>query len=205
MPETDLWIAALGPFFAGLDTVTSITAFMFYELLQHPDLLERVTAEADALFAEGTPTIKGLRQLDVTQRVAMETMRCYSLSPLLQRIVSNSFEFAGYAVPAGESLSLAPAVPHGMEEHFPDPQRFDIERYTRERAEHRQRGAYAPFGVGAHVCLGNSLAEVLIALNVATIVRETSPVLHPPNYKLQIKWLPAAQPKKSFKFKMERR
>ena len=55
------------------------------------------------------------------------------------------------------------------------------------------------------MCLGNSLAEVLIALNVATIVRETSPVLHPSNYKLKIKWLPAAQPKKSFKFKMVRR
>ena len=205
MPETDLWIAALGPFFAGLDTVTSITSFMFYELLQHPDLLERVTAEADALFARGMPTVRDLRRLDVTHRVAMETMRCYSLSPMIQRTVSNSFEFEGYKVPAGASLALALSVPHYMEEHFPDPQRFDIERYTAERAEHRQRGAYSPFGAGAHMCLGNSLAEVLIALNVATIVRETSPVLHPSNYKLKIKWLPVAQPKKSFKFKMVRR
>ena len=205
MPETDLWIAALGPFFAGLDTVTSITSFMFYELLLHPDLLERVTAEADALFAEGMPTVRDLRRLDVTHRVAMETMRCYSLSPMIQRTVSNSFEFEGYKVPAGASLALALSVPHYMEEHFPDPQRFDIERYTAERAEHRQRGAYSPFGAGAHMCLGNSLAEVLIALNVATIVRETSPVLHPSNYKLKIKWLPVAQPKKSFKFKMVRR
>ena len=205
MPETDLWISALGPFFAGLDTVTSITSFMFYELLQHPDLLERVTAEADALFARGMPTVRDLRRLDVTHRVAMETMRCYSLTPMIQRTVSNSFEFEGYKVPAGASLALALSVPHYMEEHFPDPQRFDIERYTAERAEHRQRGAYSPFGAGAHMCLGNSLAEVLIALNVATIVRETSPVLHPSNYKLKIKWLPAAQPKKSFKFTMVRR
>ena len=205
MPETDLWISALGPFFAGLDTVTSITSFMFYELLQHPDLLERVTAEADALFAEGMPTVRALRRLDVTHRVAMETMRCYSLTPMIQRTVSNSFEFEGYKVPAGASLALALSVPHYMEECFPDPQRFDIERYTAERAEHRQRGAYSPFGAGAHMCLGNSLAEVLIALNVATIVRETSPVLHPSNYKLKIKWLPAAQPKKSFKFTMVRR
>ena len=205
MPETDLWISVLGPFFAGLDTVTSITSFMLYELLKHPDLLERVTAEADALFAGGIPTVKDLRELDVIHRVAMETMRRHSLTPMIQRTVSNSFEFEGYEIPSGARIFLALSLTHNLPEYFPDPQRFDIDRYTRERAEHRQRGAYVPFGLGAHICLGSSLAEVLIALNIATVLRETRPALHPPNYKLKIKWLPVAQPKKSFKFKMARR
>ena len=205
MPETDLWISVLGPFLAGLDTVTNITAFMLYELLKHPDLLERVTAEADALFAGGMPTVKDLRELDVLHRAAMETMRRHSLTPMILRTVSNSFEFEGYTIPAGARIFLALSLPHSMSEYFPDPQRFDIDRYTRERAEHRQRGAYVPFGLGAHICLGSSLAEVLIALNIATILRETSPVLHPPDYKLKIKWLPVAQPNSSFKFKMVRR
>ena len=205
MPETDLWISVLGPFFAGLDTVTSITSFMLYELLKHPDLMERVTAEADALFAGGIPTVKDLRELDVIHRVAMETMRRHSLTPMIQRTVSNSFEFEGYEIPSGARIFLALSLTHNLPEYFPDPQRFDIDRYTRERAEHRQRGAYVPFGLGAHVCLGSSLAEVLIALNIATVLRETRPALHPPNYKLKIKWLPVAQPKKSFKFKMARR
>ena len=205
MPETDLWISVLGPFFAGLDTVTSITSFMLYELLKHPDLMERVTAEADALFAGGIPTVKDLRELDVIHRVAMETMRRHSLTPMIQRTVSNSFEFEGYEIPSGARIFLALSLTHNLPEYFPDPQRFDIDRYTRERAEHRQRGAYVPFGLGAHVCLGSSLAEVLIALNIATVLRETNLVLHPPNYKLKVKWLPVAQPKKSFKFKMARR
>ena len=205
MPETDLWISVLGPFFAGLDTVTSITSFMLYELLKHPDLMERVTAEADALFAGGIPTVKDLRELDVIHRVAMETMRRHSLTPMIQRTVSNSFEFEGYEIPSGARIFLALSLTHNLPEYFPDPQRFDIDRYTRERAEHRQRGAYVPFGLGAHICLGSSLAEVLIALNIATVLRETRPALHPPNYNLKIKWLPVAQPKKSFKFKMARR
>ena len=116
--------------------------------MKHPDLLERVTAEADALFAGGTPTVKELRELDVIHRVAMETLRRHSISPMVQRTVSNSFEFEGYKVPAGKQVFLALSVAHGMEEYFPDPQRFDIDRYTRERAEHRQRGAYVPFGLG---------------------------------------------------------
>ena len=124
---------------------------------------------------------------------------------MIQRTVSNSFEFEGYEIPSGARIFLALSLTHNLPEYFPDPQRFDIDRYTRERAEHRQRGAYVPFGLGAHICLGSSLAEVLIALNIATVLRETNLVLHPPNYNLKIKWLPVAQPKKSFKFKMARR
>ena len=116
----------VGPFLRALDTVTNITAFMLYELLKHPDLLERVTAEADALFAGGMPTVKDLRELDVLHRAAMETMRRHSLTPMIQRTVSNSFEFEGYTIPSGARIFLALSLPHNMSEYFPDPQRFDI-------------------------------------------------------------------------------
>ena len=53
MPETNFLVDALGAFMVGLDTVSNICAFMSYELLKHPDLLARVTAEADALFDPG--------------------------------------------------------------------------------------------------------------------------------------------------------
>ena len=92
-----------------------------------------------------------------------------------------------------------------MPEYFPDPQRFDIERYTPERAEHRQAGVYAPFGIGAHRCLGSSLAEVLIALNIATLVHETELALDPPDYRLKIRRLPVVRPDRSLKFRIVRR
>ena len=56
LPETDLMPAVLGPFIAGLDTVGSTCAFMLYALLKHPDLLARMTEEADASFATETLT-----------------------------------------------------------------------------------------------------------------------------------------------------
>ena len=204
MPATDLHEQVLGPFVAGIDTAAAVCSFMFYELSRQPDLRARVIAEADALFAGGTPTVEALQELDVIHRAAMETMRLHPLSPVLTpRTVSNPFEFAGYQIPAGEKVLVAYTIPLMMPEYFPDPQRFDIDRYTAERAEHRQPGVYVPFGVGTHSCLGGRLAEALIALNMATIFREAEFALDPPDGKLKTKQKLTLQP--SFKFRLMRR
>ena len=198
LPETDLMAGLLGPFIAGLDTVGSTSAFMLHALLTHPDLLERMTAEADASFAHGMLTAEAVRRLDVTHRVALETLRMYPIAPAITRTVSNTFDFAGYTIPAGQTLMVATTVPHHLPQYFPEPERFDIERYTAERAEHRQPGVFAPFGAGAHVCLGAGFAEVAIAATMATIVREVELVLDPPDYTLKISPVPTPSPDDRF-------
>ena len=70
-------------------------------LLKHPDLQARMRAEADELFANGTPTAEGLRRMDVTHRIAMETLRMYPVAPAVPRKVVNSFAFGGYPIAVG--------------------------------------------------------------------------------------------------------
>lgn len=202
MPETNLLLTVLESFMVGLDTASTICSFMTYQLLKHPELLARVTAEADALFEQGITAPNDVRHLDVLHRVAMETLRLYPLAPALQRIVANSFEFEDYHIAAGERVLIGFTVPHLMAKYFPNPHGFDIDRYTPERAEHKQPGAYAPFGAGTHRCLGSSLAEVLIALNIATLVHTTELTLAPPDYTLKIKQMPTPRPASSFKVRV---
>lgn len=204
LSETDLPLTLLGPYIVGLDTSASACAFMLYVLLSHPDLLARVTAEADALFEAGTPTISALRNLEVTHRVAMETLRMYPIVPTLLRTVANSFEFAGFKVPAGKEVLVANAVPHHLPEFYPDPKRVDIERFGPERAEHRQPGAYAPFGLGKHRCLGRSFAEIQIVITLATIVHHAELALERPDQSLKVVYNPAGQPHPSTKFQLTR-
>ena len=204
-PETDLPLAVVGPFFAGVETSASTCAFMLYAMLNHPELLKRVTDEADALFSRPTLTAQGLHELDVTRRVVLETLRMYPAIPGLSRTVANSFEFAGYTVPARAKVIIGNTVPHSLPEFFPEPERFDIERYTPERAEHRQPGVFAPFGLGTHHCLGSGFAEVQIALTLLTIVREVKLSLSPPGYKLKVSHSPAPHPGPSFKFRVSPR
>lgn len=202
MPETDLMINTAGLFLVGMYTVPSASAFMFYALLKHPDLMQRMTAEADAFFAAGA-TMSGYgSQLDITRRIIMETLRMYPLTPALPRIVSNPFEFGGYTVPAGSNALLGISVTHQLPEFFPSPQRFDIDRYTEERAEHKQPGAYLPFGAGSHMCMGSRFAEAQMALVMATLLHEAEFVLSPGDYELKIKHFPFPRPADSFKFRM---
>ena len=200
-PETDLQLAVLGPFFAGIETAANTCAFTLYALLKHPELLERMTAEAEALFEQGRLTAQGLRQLDVTHRIILEALRMYPVIPGLTRTVANSFEFAGYTVPARAKVIIGNTVAHQLSECFPHPERFDIERYTPERAEHQQPGAFAPFGLGTHRCLGSDFAEVQIALTLLTMVRDVELTWASPGYELKIKHTPTPHPGPSFKFR----
>ena len=205
LPETDLPANVLAPYLVGIDTSASVCAFMLYALLKHPDLLDRMRAEVDAMYELGAPTPERLRKLDVTHRIALETLRCFPIIPALTRTVSNSFEFGGYTVPAGAEVMLGTTVCHHLPEYFPDPERFDIERYAPGTAQHRQPGVFAPFGVGRHRCLGSGFSEVQIALTMATIVREAELVLDQPERPLKIKLAPAPHPDESLRFRLVRR
>ena len=205
LPETDLRANILAPYLVGIDTSASVCAFMLHALLKHPVLLERMRAEVDEMYELGPPTPEGLRKLDVTHRIALETLRMYPVVPALTRIVSNSFEFGGYQVPAGAQVMLGTTVSHHLPECFPDPDRFDIERYSKSAQQHRQPGAFAPFGVGRHRCIGSGFSEVQIALTMAVIVRETELVLDRPERPLKIKRTPAPHPDESLRFRLVRR
>ena len=204
-PEADLKIAALGPFVAALDTVAGTCAFMLYALLRHPDVLERVREEADALLSGDAPAGERLRKMETMHRAAMETMRMYPVTPLLVRTAANSFEFAGHRIPAGERVMIATAVPHYLPECFPEPERFDIDRYGPERAEHKQPYVYAPFGLGPHRCLGNGFAEVQIAVTMATILHEVDFDLDRSGYSLKTTQVPMPAPDESFKVRVKGR
>ena len=205
LAETDMFINAMSPFMVGLDTVASITSFALYALLKHPDLLERVREEADELFADGEPTDEGMRRMITTRNVLMETMRMYPVGPALSRTVNNSFEFGGYRIPDGTNLLIATTVTHNLPEFFPEPQRFDIDRYSPERREHVQPGAYVPFGLGHHSCMGQGFAEVQMVLTIAALLHRAEIDLEPPGYRLKSKYTPTPKPDDKFKVRLRPR
>ena len=205
LPETDVGILVLEPIYAPMDTLAHSLSFMLYELLKDPDLLRRARAEADALFAQGTPTAQGVRQLDVIRRAYLETLRRYPIVPRTVRTASNSFEFAGCMVAAGQQVILDFTLPHHLPEYFPDPERFDIDRFAPPRNEHRQPGVFMPYGMGTHRCLGEHLAEFVALTAMATLLHDVELALDPPGYTLtgwKMQGLPTPHPGRSFRFRV---
>ena len=203
MPETDMAANALGPYVLGIETVANTCVFTLYAILKHPDIMARVVAEADEFFS-GPATAERLRNMDVTHRVVLESLRMYPAAPAVFRAAVNSFEFAGYHVPAGTPIFLATTVTHRLPEFFPEPDKFDIDRYLPDRAEHRQANAYVPFGVGTHRCLGNGFAEAQTLLTIAAILHTAELEMHPSGYELKMTNIPTPRPNRRFKFKVKR-
>ena len=190
MTDQDLIIAALGPFIAGLDTSANTCAFMLYALLTNPEALARVRADADRLFAAGEPTAAALKDLPALHGAAMETMRLHAIAPFLGRTARRPFTFAGHTIEAGEELLVATTLPHHLAEAFPRPETFDIDRFHPPRNEHQAPGVYLPFGFGPHTCLGGGFAEIQIAVTMATLLRERTFALDPPDYRLKVRMDP---------------
>jgi cytochrome P450 len=203
IPASDLILSLTGPFVAGLDTVANTLSAFIYAVLKHPAVLERVRNEADALFAKGNIDEPDLRNLPSIDGAIMEVMRMYPIAVAQMRTATRDFAFLGHQIREGELLYVATAVPHYMEEYYPNPEKFDIDRYERPRAEHLKPGVYSPYGRGTHTCLGKTLAEVQMAFSMARLFYLLDLELESPDYVLQTKVLPTPGPSMKFKVRVK--
>jgi cytochrome P450 len=205
LPETDFGFPVGTVLLTGM-YLADMTGFVFYFLAQNPDIYRQVQAEADALFANGDPTGEDMNRdnIDVTHRVLLEALRLTPITSFTMRNVMNSCTVAGYDLPLRARVIIALAAPHYMEDVFPDPFKFDIDRYLPPRNEHRGPG-FAPFGLGTHRCLGIRWAEMHIALNVIMLAHYFTFELSPPNARLRISPFPTLSPSDKVKFVIKER
>ncbi|QHS10207.1 cytochrome P450 [Sinimarinibacterium sp. NLF-5-8] len=206
VPASDLYLTLTGPYMAGLDTVANTIASVCYAVLKHPDVLRRVHEEVDALFARGPiDEATFMKDIPCLNGAIMEAMRLYPIAVAQMRTATRDFVFKGHQIYEGEMIYIGTSVPHFMEEFWPNPTAFDIDRYQKPRAEHMQSGAYSPYGRGPHTCLGKSLAEVLMAAMMARFFHQLDLELESPDYVLKTKTAPTPGPADSFKVRVKGR
>ncbi len=146
---------------------------------------------------------ESVRNLPVINGAVMEAMRLWPIAVAQMRTATRDFEFEGFVIPKDEMIYIGTSVPHFMPEYFPEPMKFDVDRYRRPRAEHLQKGAYSPFGRGPHSCLGQGLAEVLMAVSMARIFHRLDLGLTSPDYVLKTKTAPTPGPSMNFSIKVK--
>lgn len=186
MPMDAVLAAALGPFLAGQDTVAATTAFMLYAILSNPALLERVQADIDALFANGAPKAEDFHHTKALHLTAIETLRRYPVAPFMPQTAAQAFEFNGYHVPANSPVYMAQALTQFLPEYYDNPFEFNIDRPK------GTAGTMNPFGLGPHTCIAAGMGELLVMINVATILHTTKLALVPGDYQLKLRAIPPA-------------
>ena len=203
-PDTDTRFMMIIPFVAAMYMGTAV-AFGLYLMVSHPDVFQRVRKEAEALFANGDPDPEDItpEAIDTAHRLILETLRIYPSVPLQLRTVMNSCIVEGYELPLDARVVLASTAVHYMEENYPDPQKFDIDRYLPGREEHKKHGAYGAFGFGTHTCLGPRVAEYQMTLNLLMIAYYFELEVLPSSYPVKINPFPTCTPRKSLKLRIK--
>jgi cytochrome P450 len=176
-------------------------SFVVYAMASQPELYDKIRSEADSLFSNGDPVGKDFTSanMEITDRFINECFRMYPIGPMSVRDVVNTFTVEGYEIPQGSRVNIAQTAPHYMEDSFPDPFSFDIDRYLPPRNEHKNPG-YAPYGLGPHTCLGARWMTLHLAVNLLIIAHYFTLRVYPEDYELRISPFPSMKPNKKLKF-----
>ncbi|MCB0111885.1 MAG: cytochrome P450, partial [Caldilineaceae bacterium] len=150
------------------------------------------------------PTVEQVGQLLYTEMVIKEAMRLYPPTWINSREALEETALGGYRIAKGSIVVFSPYVVHHDERWHPDPERFDPERFTPEREKAIPRGAYLPFGMGPHTCIGNAFAMVEMKIALALIVQKFH-LSHVSDHPVELDALITLRPKHGMQMTLEER
>ncbi|MBK9263825.1 MAG: cytochrome P450 [Polyangiaceae bacterium] len=157
-------------FVAGHETTASALSWAFYLLSKYPEARARVQAEADSFGPEG-PTKYDPEKLSYTSRVFKEALRMYPPVITIVRRSREEVEIGGRVIPPHHLFFINIVGVHYRPDIYPDPNRFDPDRFLPEVEAKRPRSAWIPFSIGPRVCIGNFFALMEGAVVLATLMR----------------------------------
>jgi cytochrome P450 len=190
---------------AAHDTLTSsLTAFVWL-LAANPRWQDRLRDEVAGLGlrADEPLPFERLDELLLTGMAFEEALRIIPPVPAVPRRALRDFEFGGHHIPAGTSIGINPLFTHHMPSLWPDPNRFDPDRFGDVARAGRRRGAYVPFGGGAHMCLGLNFA-IMQAKCFARHLLQNLSVGVAPGYAAAWRMWPIPQPKDGMRLHLSR-
>jgi cytochrome P450 len=160
-------------FIAGHETTANALTWTFYLLSQHPDVEARLAQEIAQVLGGCLPTAEDVPALKYTKMVFSEAMRLYPPAWIMGRMAVADDEVGGYCIPAGSSVLVSQWCMHRHPAFWPQPERFDPERFNPDdpAVKERPRYAYFPFGGGPRLCIGEPFAWMEGVLVVATLVQ----------------------------------
>lgn len=161
----------------GHRTTAMALAWTWYRLALDAEADRRLAEELAAELAGRPPSADDLERLSFTRRVVEEVLRLYPPTWSITRRAVAADVIAGIAVPADATIQMSPYVTHRQEDLWPEPERFDPDRFLPKRSAGRHRFAYFPFGGGPRACIANHLVMKEVPLVVARLAQAFRPEL----------------------------
>jgi len=158
-------------FLAGHETTANALTWTWYLLGQYPEVEQKVHEEIEAVLGGRTPSFGDVPKLTYLRQVFSESMRVYPPAWIIGRRAIADVEIGGYTIPKRAIVIVSPYIVHHQAKYFPDPDKFDPSRWTKDAEQTRPKFAYFPFAAGSRSCIGEAFAWTEGILVLAAIAQ----------------------------------
>uniref|UniRef100_A0A182T088 Cytochrome P450 n=1 Tax=Anopheles maculatus TaxID=74869 RepID=A0A182T088_9DIPT len=161
-------------FFAGFETSSTTLSFALFELANNPEIQERVRAEVLEKLKQhdGQITYEALKEMTYLDQVINETLRMYTPVPQLMRVANEPYHLPtlNVTLDKGTMVFIPVHSYHHDPALFPDPYRFDPDRFAPESITGRHSHAFLPFGEGPRNCIGMRFGLLEVKFGVVQVL-----------------------------------
>jgi cytochrome P450 len=156
---------------AGHETSSNALAWTLYLLSKHPECIEKIRREINAVVGDAPFQFCDIQKLEVTTQILEESLRLYPPFWMLDRVSLADDQIMDLAIPKGTMVITYIYGAHHAAQYWKDPERFVPGRFSKENKESHTAFAYLPFGGGPRGCIGGNYAifQMLMILSILII------------------------------------
>lgn len=160
-------------FLAGYDTTANTLALFAYELACHPEIQDRLTKEIDDAMKDEKEVTYDLvhKKMPYLDMCVSEVLRLYPSGQRTDRVAKNETTIKGVKIPKGMTIGIPIVALQNDPEIWPNPRKFDPERFTPEAKAQQDPFTYFPFGLGPRNCVGMRLALMELKMAIAYLLQ----------------------------------
>jgi cytochrome P450 len=171
LTDTQVRDEAMTLLLAGHETTANALTWTWYLLGQSPQVEAGVHEEIARVLGPRLPTIDDVDRLSWIGQVVTESMRLYPPAWMIGRRAIADCVIGDYFVPARSIVLMSPWLVHRDPRYYPNPDRFEPQRWTPELRASLPKFSYFPFGGGPRQCIGESFAWMELMLVIATLAQ----------------------------------
>jgi cytochrome P450 family 6 len=171
---------------AGYETTAATISYCLYEISKDKKILKKVQDEIDEIMKGGEFTYDKVNELKYLECCVNETLRKYSVAPMLNRSCLFDYKVKGtnYTIPKGSAIIIPIFAMQRDARVIENPMKFIPERFM--NGSHLNQDAFiAPFGVGQRACVGARMAIVIIKLTISYLLASYNTILISPQNELE--------------------
>ncbi|KAK3090429.1 hypothetical protein FSP39_011786 [Pinctada imbricata] len=159
-------------FLAGYDTTANTLSFLAYNLAMNPDCQEKCIEEVHRVLGKDKPNYDNVLKLQYLDNCMSETLRMFGPASITNRQVEEDCDIGGYKVPKGSCVNFCIYAIHHDPDYWPEPEKFDPDRFSPDEKDKHHPYAFLPFGHGPRNCIGMRLAQLEAKGAIASILQK---------------------------------